>query len=227
VERPTLGDLVKLGRSRGLTVIEDLGGGALAALPGLSGDPLVADSVAAGPDLVAFSTDKILGGPQGGALVGTKSAVAKVRKDPLARALRLGRLPLVALEATLDAYLSGKLDTIPAVAMARVPLGALRSRAEAWASSLQASGVRARVVDLTSVTGGGTYAGEELPSAGVALEWQSAEALLAALREGDPPVLARIESDVVVCDARTVLAGEDEPLLAAILGALNQAPFSS
>jgi L-seryl-tRNA(Ser) seleniumtransferase len=109
--------------------------------------------------------------------------------------------------------------------MTRFPLAALRSRAEAWASSLRASGARARVVDLTSVTGGGTYAGEELPSAGVALEGQSAEVLLAALREGDPPVLARIESDVVVCDARTVLAGEDEPLLAAIRGALNQAPF--
>jgi L-seryl-tRNA(Ser) seleniumtransferase len=220
VERPSLADLVALGRSRGLAVIEDLGGGALVELPGLSGDPLVTESVALGPDLVAFSTDKILGGPQGGVLVGTRRAVESARRDPLARALRLGRLPLVALEETLNAYLSGDLASVPAVAMTLRPLEELLARAEGWATSLEAAGVKARVVKLSSITGGGTFAGEQIPSAGIALESADPDGLLAALRLGEPPVLARIEEGVVVCDARTVLSGEDEGLLASLRAAL-------
>jgi L-seryl-tRNA(Ser) seleniumtransferase len=221
VERPSLPDLVKLGRAHGIAVIEDLGGGALIDIPGLSGDPTVASSVAAGPDLVTFSTDKILGGPQGGALVGTSRAVELARKDPLARALRLGRLPLVALEATLAAYLSGDLDSVPSVAMTLRPLPELEARAALWASAL---GAEARVVALSAVTGGGTYAGEQIPSVGVALERQDADELLASLRRGEPPVLARVEGGVVVCDARTVLPGEDEALLAALRAALAARP---
>jgi L-seryl-tRNA(Ser) seleniumtransferase len=224
VERPTLSELVALGRSRGLAVVEDLGGGALAPLPGLTGDPLVAESVAAGPDLVAFSTDKVLGGPQGGVLVGTRDAVDRARRDPLARALRLGRLPLVALEATLGHHLSGDLAKVPAIAMAMRPLPELQARAQGWADSLADTGARVRVVLLGSVTGGGTFAGEEMRSAGLAIEGESADALLARLRSGEPPVLARIEDGAVVCDARTVLPGEDESLLSALAAALTPGP---
>jgi L-seryl-tRNA(Ser) seleniumtransferase len=201
-------------------VIEDLGGGALVDLPGLSGDPPVAESVAAGPDLVAFSTDKTLGGPQGGVLVGTRNAVERARKDPLARALRLGRLPLVALEGTLAAYLAGDPRGVPAVAMMLRPLAELRERADRWTAALVAAGARAHVVDLSSVTGGGTFPGESLPSVGIALDAPDPDALLAALRRAESPVLARIHDGVVVCDARTVLPGEDEALLEGLTEAL-------
>jgi L-seryl-tRNA(Ser) seleniumtransferase len=220
VERPTLSALVAFARSRGLAVIEDLGGGALVELPGLHGDPLVQESVEAGPTLVAFSTDKILGGPQGGALVGTRRAVDLARRDPLARALRLGRLPLVALEETLDHYLSGDLAQIPAIAMTSRPSADLRTRAERWAASLHGAGSEVRVTHLRSVTGGGTFAGEHLPSEGIAIESLNPDALIAALRRGEPPVVARIEEGVVVCDARTVLPEEDALFLAALRAAL-------
>lgn len=153
--------------------------------------------------------------------MGTSRAVELARKDPLARALRLGRLPLVALEATLAAYLSGDLDSVPSVAMTLRPLPELEARAALWASAL---GAEARVVALSAVTGGGTYAGEQIPSVGVALERQDADELLASLRRGEPPVLARVEGGVVVCDARTVLPGEDEALLAALRAALAARP---
>jgi L-seryl-tRNA(Ser) seleniumtransferase len=224
VERPSLAALVDLGRARGVRVVEDLGGGALVALPGLSGDPLVAESVAAGADLVTFSTDKILGGPQGGALVGSAEIVNAARRDPLARALRLGRLPLVALEATLAAYLAGDLDSIPAVAMVRAPLVALRERARTWAAALGDTGVPVAVIDLASVTGGGTYAEEQLPSAGVSLCVADPDALVGALRSAPDPVLARIEDGLVVLDARTVLAGEDRELVASARWALAHLP---
>jgi L-seryl-tRNA(Ser) seleniumtransferase len=217
VERPTLPDLVKLGRAHGVAVIEDLGGGALVEMAGLSGDPKVADSVAAGADLVAFSTDKILGGPQGGALVGSAGAVARARKDPLARALRLGRLPLVALEATLEAYLSNDLDSIPSLYSTRRSKEDLEARAAHWVTEL---GSETRVIELAAVTGGGTYAGEQIPSVGLAIEGRDADGFLTLLRTGDPPVLARVEDGVVVCDARTVLAGEDAAFVAALRSAL-------
>jgi L-seryl-tRNA(Ser) seleniumtransferase len=221
VQRPSLPDLVALGRSRDLAVIEDLGGGALVNLPGLSGDPVVAESVAAGADLVAFSTDKILGGPQGGVLVGTRRAVDLARRDPLARALRLGRLPLVALEETLDHHLTGDLARVPAISMTLLSLAQLLARARAWVARLEEAGVKARVVELCSVTGGGTFAGEEIPSAGLAIDGSDPDALLAALRRAEPPVLARIKEGVVVCDARTVLPGEDDALLASVRSALS------
>jgi L-seryl-tRNA(Ser) seleniumtransferase len=221
VERPALPELVKLGRARGLAVIEDLGGGALVDIPGLSGDPLVAESVAMGPDLVTFSTDKILGGPQGGVLVGSRRGVELARKDPLARAVRLGRLPLVALEATLAAYLAGDPGAVPAVAMMRRTVAELRERATRWARALEASSVTARVVDLASVTGGGTYAGEDVPSVGLAFDVADADSALAALRRAESPVLARIEDGAVVCDARTVLPGEDDALLESVRAALG------
>ncbi len=223
VERPSLPDLVKVGRERGLAVIEDLGGGAILPIPGLSGDPLVGESVAAGPDLVTFSTDKILGGPQGGVLVGKRIAVELARKDPLARALRLGRLPLVALEATLESYLAGDVGEVPAMAMARRPLAELRARAARWTAALEDAGANARLVDLASVTGGGTYPGESVPSVGLALDVADPDAFLAALRRAESPVLARIEEGAVVCDARTVLPGEEEALVRALRTVLRLA----
>jgi L-seryl-tRNA(Ser) seleniumtransferase len=220
VERPPASALAELAHARGALLIEDLGGGAMIDLgpDGLPGEPTVRASVAAGADVVCFSTDKVLGGPQGGALVGRAHTIEKARRDPLARALRLGRLPLVALEATVALYLEGRLAEVPALAALRRPQGEVRARAEAWRVALAARGVKASVVDLEGAVGGGALAEAPVASAGVALEGD-AEALAARLRAGDPPVVGRIHEDRLLLDARTVLPGEDEALLAAVAAA--------
>jgi L-seryl-tRNA(Ser) seleniumtransferase len=233
VERPLLAALVALARKHDVAIIEDLGGGALVDLTahGLEGDPLVSASVAAGIDVVSFSTDKILGGPQGGVLVGRAAAIDRARRAPLARALRMGRLPLVALEATIDAYIVGAQHELPVLRMAAATPAELRARAEGLASKLRnaASHLGAPpivdVIDVSSLTGGGTYPTEEIPSialriAGIAGD--DAERLASALRIAPDPVLARIEKEAVLCDVRTVLPEEDERLIASLVSALEQ-----
>jgi L-seryl-tRNA(Ser) seleniumtransferase len=216
VERPALGELVELGRARRVPVIEDLGGGALVDLSrcGLAGDPVVASSIKAGADLVTFSTDKILGGPQGGVVCGRSALVERARRDPLARAMRIGRLPLVALEPTLDAYLSRDLDAIPTLRMARVATTQLRERVARWAAALGVGDEA--IVPAGALAGGGTYPGEELPSWALALRPRDAHGFLAALRSGWPAVIARIENDAVLLDARTVQSGEDDDVIVAV-----------
>ena len=228
VERPSLSALCDLAHAHGALVIEDLGGGALIDFSpyGLRGEPLAQASVAAGCDVVCFSTDKVLGGPQGGVIAGRAEHVERARADPLARALRLGRLPLVALEATLTSYLEGSLDEIPALAAVRTPLVAVRARAEAWRDTLASRGVRVEVVDLEAAMGGGTLAEAALASVGIALAGD-AEHLAALLRAGDPPVVARIHEGRLLFDARTVLPGEDEALLAAVSAAEAAAAISA
>jgi L-seryl-tRNA(Ser) seleniumtransferase len=223
VERPDAAALAELTHAHGALLIEDLGGGAMIDLTphGLPGEPTVRASVAAGADVVCFSTDKVLGGPQGGALVGRHVYVEKARRDPLARALRLGRLPLVALEATVALYLEGRLPEIPALAALRLPLAEVRARAETWRAALAERGVTAAVVDLEGAVGGGALAEAPVASAGLALDGD-AEALAARLRAGDPPVVGRIHEDRLLLDARTVLPGEDEALLSAVVAALGQ-----
>jgi len=224
VERPSLEALVALARARGVAVVEDLGGGLLADLgvPGLEHEPLVRASVAAGADVVCFSTDKALGGPQGGAAVGRAKLVEVLRRDPLARALRMGRLPLVALEATLGHWMRGELDAIPALAALRVPVAEVRARAERWAARLRERGVACEVVVLEAFAGGGAFAEEPLASAGLALAGD-AEGWVRALRRGETPVVARIEGDRAVLDARSVLPAEEAALLAAVEAALRGA----
>jgi L-seryl-tRNA(Ser) seleniumtransferase len=222
VERPELAALAALCRARGVLLIKDLGGGALldfASLEArLAGEPMVRASIEAGADVVCFSTDKLLGGPQGGAIVGGAAHVARCRRDPLARALRAGRLPLVALEATLEAYLAGDLDAVPTLAALRRPLADVRARAAAWQAALASEAVACEVVALDGAVGGGSLAEERVPSAGVALEGD-AEALASRLRAGDPPVLGRVVEDRLTLDARTVLPDEDAALVAAVVAA--------
>lgn len=223
VERPALRELAALCRAQKVLLIEDLGGGALVDLSpyGLAGEPTVRSSVEAGSDVVCFSTDKVLGGPQGGAIVGRAELVERARRDPLARAVRLGRLPLVAIEATLSCYLEGALDEVPALAAVRAPLEQARARAEKWKEALSARGVSARVVVLEAAMGGGALAEEPLGSAGVAIAEMDAEALAARLRGGDPPVVGRIHEGVLLLDARTVLTGEDDELIDAVVKAVK------
>ncbi len=221
VERPEGAALADLAHARGVWLIEDLGGGAMVDLSasGLTGEPTVRACVAAGADVVCFSTDKLLGGPQGGALVGRAEAIEKARRDPLARALRIGRLPLVALEATVALYLEGRLDEVPALAALRRPQGEVRARAEAWAEAFAERGVQASVVDLEGAVGGGALAEAPVRSAGVAIDGGDPEALAALLRAGDPPVVGRIQEGRLLLDARTVLPGEDDALIAAVVRA--------
>jgi L-seryl-tRNA(Ser) seleniumtransferase len=218
VERPEGAALAELAHARGVWLIEDLGGGAMVDLApsGLGGEPTVRASVAAGADVVCFSTDKLLGGPQGGALVGRADPIERARRDPLARALRIGRLPLVALEATVALYLEGRLAEVPALAALRRPLDEVRARAEAWREALAGRGVASSVVELEGAVGGGALAEAPVRSAGVAIDGAEPDALAALLRAGEPPVVGRIQEGRLLLDARTVLPGEDEALIAAV-----------
>jgi L-seryl-tRNA(Ser) seleniumtransferase len=224
VDRPELAGLVALAHERGLPLLEDLGGGALVPLGawGLPGEPLALDSVRAGADVVCFSTDKALGGPQGGALVGRASLVERARRAPLARALRLGRLPLVALEATLASYLEGDLDAIPALLAMRTPSELVHARAAQWVAELRVAGLAADVVELGAQLGGGTLAQIERASFGAAITAPDLDELAAALRSGEPSVVARLHDRRLVLDARTVLPTEDEALLAAVVRAAQE-----
>ena len=200
-------------------LVKDLGGGALVDLAssGIAGEPTVRACVDAGADLVCFSTDKVLGGPQGGAIVGKFEWVEKARRDPLARALRIGRLPLAALEATLACYLEGVSDEVPALAALLAPLEQVRARAQAWCAWLDARGVSARVVEIASAVGGGACAEQPVASAGIAIECAGAERIAAHLRREKPAVLGRIHEGALLFDARTVLPGEDDVMLKAVV----------
>ncbi len=218
---PSLSELAALARRRNVVLIDDLGGGALIDLEdhaGLIGEPVARERIEAGVHLTCFSTDKVLGGPQGGAIVGERSVLERVRREPLARALRLGPMPTAALEATLEHYLTRDWDAIPVLSMMRRPVAEVRVRAEAWCRALAERGVACRVVASEGRVGGGTFAEEPVPSA--ALELGGAElvpeALAEGLRTGDDPVLPRIVDGRVLIDARTVLDGEDDALLRAI-----------
>ena len=203
-------------------VADDLGGGALLDLEahaGLAGEPVARDRIAAGVHVSCFSCDKVLGGPQGGAIVGERRLIERLRRDPLARALRLGPLPSAALEATLEHYLARDYEAVPVLAMMRRPVAAVLSRAEGWCVWLTERGVRCRVVTTQGRVGGGTFAEEPIASAALELEpLEGTRAALAArLRSGATPILPRIYQDCVLVDARTVLDEEDDALLAAIL----------
>jgi L-seryl-tRNA(Ser) seleniumtransferase len=227
VERASIGELVALGRRFSLPVVEDHGSGLLPGTAGAAGafegEVSVTERVAAGVDLVCFSGDKLLGGPQAGIIVGKAALVARLRAHPLMRALRVDKLTYAALEATLLEHLSGRAaETVPVLRMASIPAGAIGARAEVLASALRTSGWKAEVIDGASTIGGGSVPGSTLPTRLVALSadgW-SPDRLDARLRTLDPPIVARIEADRVVIDLRTVAPGDDEAL-ATLIG---QAP---
>ena len=225
VERPELAELAALARSRGVLLLKDLGGGAAVELgqAGFPGEPMIEACVQAGCSAVAFSTDKVLGGPQGGAIVGAATIIDRVRKHPLARALRLGRLPMVALEATLESYLLGSARLeIPTLAMAHAPLHELEARVAGWARELAPRGVLCQVTPSETEMGGGTLAARTVPSLALALTPTAAltvDEIARRLRAFDPPVAARVTEGAVLLDARTVRPDEDDALIRAVVGA--------
>jgi L-seryl-tRNA(Ser) seleniumtransferase len=211
-EDTSLADLVTLARDRGLLVVDDLGSGALSADPAYRGEPDVRGAVAGGADVVCFSGDKLLGGPQAGIVVGTREAVARIRSHPLMRALRPDKLTLAALGATLALHRDPERarERIPALRMLSSSPDELRRRAESLAAA-----TGGEVVETAGRVGGGALPLEEVPSHAVALDDpRGADALAAALRAGDPPVAARVHEGRVLLDVLTV--GEDD--LAALPG---------
>ncbi|MCC7181619.1 MAG: L-seryl-tRNA(Sec) selenium transferase [Acidobacteria bacterium] len=212
-ERPTLSALVEAGRSLGLPVVEDIGSGNLDE--GLADEPSVRGSLAAGVDLVCFSGDKLLGGPQAGILAGRRALIDQLRRHPLMRAFRVDKLTYAALEATLLEYLAGRAtETVPVRRMLAMDVDAIEARARALADRLLGLGWRVTLVSGSSAVGGGSAPGLALPTVLVALEREglTADTLESRLRALDPPVIARIVDDRVALDLRTVPPESDEQL---------------
>ena len=217
-------ELAALGRAHAVPVAHDLGSGCLVDLAarGLPAEPLVRRSVAAGADLVCFSGDKLLGGPQAGIVVGRAEAVARCRSHPLYRAMRPGRLVYAALEATLRLYRGGEEAAVRAVpALARLTAGdaALAARAGRLAEALAAiAGATAEPVACASQAGSGSIPARDLPSRGVrlGLAGRTADDLAGGLRRGDPPVVARVADGAVLLDVRTLDDTEVDEVAAAV-----------
>jgi L-seryl-tRNA(Ser) seleniumtransferase len=214
-------ELAGLGRERGLPLFVDLGTGALAPLEGagLTEEPTARQAVEAGADLVAFSGDKLLGGPQAGILVGRAEAVARVRRHPLNRALRVDKLTVAALEATLELHRDRRWDDIPALRLLRQDPRALRRRAERLALLLGERGVAARVEEVEGQVGGGAMPLSALPSCACVVDSGRPAGLLEGLRKSETPVIGRLSDGRAVFDVRC-LDEEDLPLVAQAVGAV-------
>jgi L-seryl-tRNA(Ser) seleniumtransferase len=219
-EDPDAAELAALAHANGVIVVDDLGGGALldTARFGLAHEPMPGERLAAGADVVTFSGDKLVGGPQAGLIVGRGDLVARLRKDPLARAMRPDKVTVAAVAATLALYQAGRaVVAIPIWRQIAMPRDELERRAKAMAERLHA-----RVVALESTVGGGSLPGETLRSFGLALDGP-ADRLLAALRRGSPCVVGRIADGSVVLDLRTVEPDRDDDLATAISRAIETA----
>jgi L-seryl-tRNA(Ser) seleniumtransferase len=212
--RPELSELVQLGRERGIPVYEDLGSGCIADLRAYGVDePLAQDSLAAGANLISFSGDKLLGGPQAGIIAGDAELVARMQRNPIFRALRQDKLFYRAMETTLRHILLGEYDCVPALRMIRMTAHEIRQRAESLAVRLRSN---VRICDGESVIGGGATPEQVLPTWLIAIETEDAVAEERRLRLNDPPIIVRIERDRVVLDLRTVLPEEEEALAQAL-----------
>lgn len=214
-ESAPLSELAKIARARRVLLIDDLGSGA--AEP-LGDEPTVAESIEHS-DVVTFSGDKLLGGPQAGIALGRgergADAIKRMARHPLARALRIDKLTLAALEATLRERLTGHVDEIPVERMLHASAAELRRRAGFWSVKLADRGVETELVEASSAVGGGSLPEHEVPTVLLAVKGPASR-LLKTLRLGEPPVIARIEKDMCCLDPRTVLKGEDETLVDAI-----------
>ncbi|HXR09833.1 MAG TPA: L-seryl-tRNA(Sec) selenium transferase [Candidatus Acidoferrales bacterium] len=229
-EKPEVADLIALGARTSLPVIEDLGSGCLVDLSanGIA-EPAVRESVAAGFSLVLFSGDKLLGGPQAGIIAGKKEIVAKVRRHPLFRALRVDKLTIAALEVTLRAYLRGSWNDIPAQRMIRLPLQEIAARTKKFHDALQpqaaASDAEIEIADGRSLVGGGSTPTQSLPTKllRIVSSHHSTAQLETRLRQAPAgtPVIARIEDDRLLLDLRTVFPEQEPALLQSLLAALR------
>jgi len=225
VTEPTLAEMADLAHRRGLLLGDDLGSGTLLDTTdyGLSHEPTIQESLAAGADVVSCSGDKLLGGPQAGIILGQADIIAQLRRFPLTRALRVDKTTLAGLQATLLHYIKGEATReVPVWRMIATPLEALAARAEAWSRQLTAAGLQPDIIEGRSAVGGGSLPGETLPTWLVALSGSSPERLSRALRRANPPVIARVEDERLVLDPRTVQPPEEETLLDIVIAAARE-----
>jgi L-seryl-tRNA(Ser) seleniumtransferase len=216
-EAPSVAELTDVARERGIPLVHDVGSGLLADVsdPWLAGEPSLRGSLEAGADLVLCSGDKLLGGPQAGLLAGRADLISACRRHPLARALRLDKLRIAALVVTLEAHLHGAGEDLPTWAMLRADPEQLRSRSQALAKL-----VGGLVVDHLTLVGGGCAPGAGALTPVVRIDCPAPDALAAALRAHDPPVITRVEDGALWLDLRTVDAEADELLAQAVAAAL-------
>jgi L-seryl-tRNA(Ser) seleniumtransferase len=219
-EQPQLTELAALARQRNIPFVEDLGSGALFDLRsvGISGEPGVVDSLRTGVDVVTYSGDKLLGGPQAGILSGKPEFIKRIRSNPLFRALRVDKLTYAALEATLLAYVKQNHDGIPAVRMMRLSANEIGKRADAIADQVRSKKLSAEVIDGESLIGGGAAPSAVLATRLLAIscEARRADELALDLRQYDPPIVTRVEQGRVLLDLRTVFPEQDNLLITAL-----------
>jgi L-seryl-tRNA(Ser) seleniumtransferase len=218
--------LAFIAAEHGLPVIHDIGSGLLIPLDefGLRGEPTAGAAVAAGATLVLMSGDKLLGGPQAGIILGASDTIAKLRKNPLARAMRVDKLTLSALEATLRLYLDPERARreIPVLAMLTTPVEAIAARATTLAAALAKAGIEATVVATASSVGGGAFPTTEIPSRAVAIgDRRDVASIEGRLRLGEIPVVGRIMEDQLLLDLRSVMPRDDTTLAEAVVRALS------
>ena len=220
-ERPSAEELASLAQETGTVFFEDLGSGAMLDLTpvGIPGEPTVRETLRAGADLVAFSGDKLLGGPQAGIICGRRNLIDQIRANPLMRAFRVDKLTYAGLEATVACYLRGDESSIPALSYLALGLEEIGARAEALTSRLRKAAIACTVIDGNSVPGGGTAPAAEIPTKLIHVEAEGVTAaeLEARLRAATPPVIARIDEDRLVVDLRTVAKDEEEELFNALV----------
>jgi len=219
-EQPELGGLVRLAGERKIPLMEDLGSGALLDLRsvGIGGEPSVLESLRAGVDVVTYSGDKLLGGPQAGMLSGRADLIGCMRSNSLFRALRVDKLTYAALEATLMAYVKGDHDVIPVIRMMRVSREEISKRAEDVVNAVGTTSLLLEIMNGESVIGGGAAPSAVIPTCLITVSHRQKNPndLAAALRIGDPPVIARVEDGRVLLDLRTVFPEQDQIIVRAL-----------
>jgi len=219
-EQASATELVAMAHRRGIPLMEDLGSGALLDLSsiGIEGEPGVLDSLRCGVDIVTYSGDKLLGGPQAGLISGGSELIARMRSNSLFRALRVDKLIYAALEATLLAYVRRDHDAIPALRMMRLTKNEIGARAEKLAAGMNAPKLKVEVVDGESILGGGSAPSSVLPTRLLALTCEnlSGDELASYLRGSEPPIIARVEEGRVLLDLRTVFPEQDAAVVAAL-----------
>jgi len=220
VTMPSLQEMATLAHQQGVILIDDLGSGTLleTTLYGLAPEPTVQTSIAAGADIVTFSGDKLLGGPQAGIILGRNALISQLRRHPMARALRVDKLTFAALDATLRSYQRGQaVNELPVWQMISASIATLTERVQQWLTQLQAVGIAGEITHGESAVGGGSLPGEVLPTVLLAIPHSAPDAIAAQLRSQNPPVVCRIQRDHLVFDPRTVLPAQEPALLRALL----------
>lgn len=219
-EEPELKEIANLTHQHNSILVDDLGSGALydTAKYGLAHEPTVQESMQAGADIICFSGDKLLGGPQAGIIIGKKVLIDKIKKHPLARAVRADKACLAGLSATLTHYLKDEAEReVPILKMMSLTLKQIQGRAEAWRDELGQGDVEAGL----STVGGGSLPDESMPTFLLSLKVKSAEKFLKSLRKNNPPIIARTENDKILLDPRTVLPEQEGALLVGLKNVLK------